>query len=271
MQHPLAQLIALTCHGGAFLSGKAIPEFWPGNSTCIFCECVRFRALGRAVRGESNLRSAGETPDQWFAWLKQRGIAALKLGRRKLKGPYPEHVQAAFAGGGSEWVIHAPIKGGKSEPWSAHWELGDREAADRRIWRVTYGKLAPRPFSTESDPRAAFDRTWSEFERALERINAFALEHVGGGFVNCFDSALQTLSSGKKAKTHLTGLAPEGWLDRRALLLLNACQSAWVFGGMGSWNDMGFGGDVQDEYLAVTSALWDALNDAIETATRCIA
>jgi len=33
--------------------------------------------------------------------------------------------------------------------------------------------------------------------------------------------------------------------------MLDAIRSAWVFGGMGSWNDLGFEGDAEREYEEV--------------------
>jgi hypothetical protein len=47
---------------------------------------------------------------------------------------------------------------------------------------------------------------------------------------------------------------------------LDACQSAWVFGGMGSWNDMGFEGADQKEYDHVSEQLFAALNETIQAA-----
>jgi hypothetical protein len=45
--------------------------------------------------------------------------------------------------------------------------------------------------------------------------------------------------------------------------MLDAAQSAWVFGGMGSWNDLGFAGAEQKEYERVSKHLYAALTDAI--------
>jgi hypothetical protein len=45
--------------------------------------------------------------------------------------------------------------------------------------------------------------------------------------------------------------------------MLDAVQSASVFGEMGSWNDLGFDGDAQAKYEEVSARLYAALNDAI--------
>lgn len=54
-----------------------------------------------------------------------------------------------------------------------------------------------------------------------------------------------------------------GSLCKSAEAMLDAAQSAWVFGGMGSWNDMGFDGQEQREYESVSEELFNAVNRAL--------
>jgi hypothetical protein len=63
-------------------------------------------------------------------------------------------------------------------------------------------------------------------------------------------------------------LAPDGGLPPLAVSLLDACQSAWVFGGMGSWNDLAFQGDVQAEYDRTSERLFLALAQVIRAAAN---
>jgi hypothetical protein len=49
-------------------------------------------------------------------------------------------------------------------------------------------------------------------------------------------------------------------------VLLEACQTAWVFGGMGSWNDLWFEGEDQGIYERVSERLFEAVNAGIEQA-----
>lgn len=53
-----------------------------------------------------------------------------------------------------------------------------------------------------------------------------------------------------------------------ATCLLDACQSAWVFGGMGSWNDLAFDGAAQVEYEQVSERLFHTVVDVIQTAAN---
>ena len=48
--------------------------------------------------------------------------------------------------------------------------------------------------------------------------------------------------------------------------LLGAVLAGWVFGGMGSWNDLGFDGEDQEEYTELSDELFTLLNQAIAVA-----
>ncbi|MCC6989411.1 MAG: hypothetical protein IT181_10455 [Acidobacteria bacterium] len=53
-----------------------------------------------------------------------------------------------------------------------------------------------------------------------------------------------------------------------SLRLLAAARAAWVFGGMGSWNDQGFEGETQAQYEQLSDDLYRLLNTAIVTAAN---
>lgn len=52
-------------------------------------------------------------------------------------------------------------------------------------------------------------------------------------------------------------------LDERARRLLTAVQTAWVFGGMGSWNDTGPDEALAPEYERTSETLFRALEAAM--------
>ena len=80
---------------------------------------------------------------------------------------------------------------------------------------------------------------------------------------------METLDSGgEKRHGYHKDLAPDGCLPPLAVCLLDACQTAWVFGGMGSWNDMMFGGDAQAEYVRTSERLFLTLGEVIRAAAN---
>ncbi|NOZ12315.1 MAG: hypothetical protein GXO69_01550 [Acidobacteria bacterium] len=105
--------------------------------------------------------------------------------------------------------------------------------------------------------------------QALRDIHSFSMKHDCGGFTQCFADALETLDSdGKKLHGYHKDLAHPGYLSDQARAILDACQRAWVFGGMGSWNDMWFDGNEQKEYEKVSDRLFKVLNQAISEAAN---
>jgi len=104
---------------------------------------------------------------------------------------------------------------------------------------------------------------------ALAEICAFSEKHDCSGFTACFVRAIETLDSGgAKRHGYHKDLIPNGAVSDLATSMLDACQSAWVFGGMGSWNDMSFERAEQTEYDRVSEQLFNILNETIQTAAN---
>ena len=262
MQTSLAQMIALTCYGNALLRGIPAQSFALTHSTCRFCALVRFVAGGN---GGSAPVEVAPAPAVWLEHLAQRGAVALGLEpRAQNRAGISDRNAAAFAGGGRNWRIVVHGRDGQSEFWGSRWEIGDRQAADRRIWRVTFAlfeRAATVPF-----PPPGLDRIAAALEAALGEIRAFAQRENCSNFLRCFDDALSALHDPAAEIGYHKDLAPPGILVPRARSLLQAAQAAWVFGGMGSWNDMSFAGATQKEYERVSDRLFDLLNDAAQAA-----
>jgi hypothetical protein len=109
----------------------------------------------------------------------------------------------------------------------------------------------------------------SRFRAALAEVHGFSEKHECGTFTASFSQAIGTLDSGgEKRYGYHKDLAPDGCLPPLAMCLLDACQSAWVFGGMGSWNDMAFQGEVQKEYDRTSERLFLILNEVIQAAAN---
>lgn len=89
-------------------------------------------------------------------------------------------------------------------------------------------------------------------------------------FAKPFASALAALN-GNRSDWKGYDLAPSSFLPPCAEDLLAAAQWAWVFGGMGSWNDMSFEGDDSTEYAQLTQELYAAVNEAVVVATNATA
>jgi hypothetical protein len=153
------------------------------------------------------------------------------------------------------------------ERWMAKWDVGDQKRPDRRIWRVTYacvstGSEAPAAVVSEENARATL-------KTALTEIQAFSARMKCDPFTQNFERGLKALAHELGADVYHHDLWPAKLLPSEAEDLLNARQCAWVFGGMGSWNDMGFDGADGKEYERVSEQLFRAVTTAIPAAVEC--
>jgi hypothetical protein len=266
MQGPIAQVISLTAHGNAYLSGVSSNDFYPGNSTFRFCEYVRFVDFAEGETPEE--RPYADNPLSWFERLKQEGAQTVRMhhvpteGQQEGKETVPERRLVGFIGGGGRRLLEVTKRNG-SDFWEGRWEAGDEGREDQRVWRVTYGRIATDYPSIDS-PSTDLASLEGSLSENLHAIATFARSHKLDGFAEAFEKGLaQLISVDPLAGLYHNDLAPTGTLPLPALQLLAAAQSAWVFGGMGSWNDMAFEGEDQSTYDRLSEDLYQVLNDAI--------
>jgi hypothetical protein len=263
MNGPIAQFVALTCHANAFLGGQRIPQFFPTNSTCKFCDWIKFFNISKTLLGKVHQTEVAASPSAWFEQLKLQGALGVRLFVAAQNNPgIPDRMSAAFVGGGGSWSMEVTDQKGKAAVWLSKWEVWNQDAPERRIWRVSYSRIS----ETQSRPASSSDLTdaVARLRAALGEIYTFSQKHNCHGFTGCFAQAIETLDSqGSTLHGYHRDLAPEGCLPPLARCLLDACQTAWVFGGMGSWNDLGFDGADRVAYDRVSERLLAALNEAI--------
>lgn len=265
MNGPLAQIVALTCHGNAFLAGRQIPQFFPKNSTCQFCDSISFIRFKKTLLGKVKEAIVAVTPDEWFSKLRELKAVAIRLIHEAQDNPrISDRMSAGFVGGGRIWKLEVLREGGRSEFWMARWEVWNQKAPDRRIWRVTYGVAGED--RTKSDNRRPISAAKADLKATLESIHAFSARQDCGGFTKCFADALVALNDPSSDIGYHKDLAIPDQLTQDVASMLKASMSAWVFGGMGSWNDMGFEGATQQEYEKVSEQLFNILNEAVGVA-----
>jgi hypothetical protein len=259
----LAQAVALAAHGNAWLAdvGTAredIANFEATNSTFQFVRSVRFEVNSR-WRGASEVGSAGE----WLRSIARTGVHQLSL---VAGGSKP----IAFANEGSWGVVGRGRH--RADAWRGRWEVNkagvDPADLKPRIWEVSYQRERGNgPFTLEP---VDIDGRLEQLRHALAEAKEFAgRDDFLATFVPWFDEAL-ALESGDEPDTawHPDMLPTVGYgLDARRLLAMGS--RSWVFGGMGSWNDIGFNdAATQDQYRQVSERLYRAVLDAIRDATN---
>jgi len=269
MNGPIAQLVAIACHANAWLQGGEATHFYPSNLSFQFCDSVNFVKLKRRWFQETYSETPiAEDPNAWFKFLDSSGFRAILVHRtaQNLHG-ISDRMSSAFVGGGGRWFLEANREN-SSDFYEARWAVWNPNAPENKIWRVTYGlyeeKSAPRPFE-----RAGLQSLKVELDTALRDIHRFAVKNELTWFAEQFQKGLECLQARDPfALTHYSDLAPQGMLTGESAQLLAAAQPAWVFGGMGSWNDLGFEGDDKRLYEGLSDRLFELLNTIICAVTN---
>jgi hypothetical protein len=229
----LAQLIALTGHSNAFLAGQLLesPELLQTNSTFQYVAAVRFEVPGGWVDGTAD----------WMESLRTRAL------RTRLCLRESDPAGTGFAGASPGSVECGGASGWRA--WTPHWKLGDPDAAENRIWHVTY-RFAPPSESYRSPDLAAATR---ELAGALEQAEEVA-RRESSPFKSWFGEARSLLCSDDPVAPYHPDMLPGTGYSLDARRLLAAATRAWVFGGMESWND--FVARDPQRYEAATARLY---------------
>jgi hypothetical protein len=262
MNGPIAQMVALACHANAAVRGRRVQGFLQANSTCRYCDEVSFFEFRKSSGAEPNEVAVATTPDEWFEHLCRTRVVGVRLSHRaQARGPFPDRMTAGLAGGGGEWIL-ATRTAASADFWMSRWAFSRRDAPEQGAWRVQYGLVASSPEAPPRTPER--DQVVGAFRSALVDILDFSQTHECGSFPETFARALAALDGrGERVGYHHRDLCPAGILEPIHQVLLDAAQDAWVFGAMGSWNDLSFEGDAGRRYEAVSEALFLAVTAAI--------
>jgi len=259
----LAQVAALAAHARARAvdtraGGDA--DYWSRHSTFKFVSVLRFverrRRLFRLVDDV-----VATEPSAWLAKLPP--VADIHLVALGSALPLAAHIAAALAGGTREGI--AVSTGGESFLWSPLWEVVARYP-ETKIWSVTYRRIGAHPVEIAT---TSIDEAKVRLEAALDDAKELASQHDSlSSWCATFESAAQTLRSNDPVAPYHPDILPRLYRLPARQLLAGAV-GAFVFGGMGSWNDIVLSdGDARTAYESVTKRLYDAVIDALVTAVN---
>ena len=260
-----SQLLSLITHGNQFITTGQIPlDYYPDNIAFKFCNTVNFIHLaGQADAGTQETVVAANPPG-WFALLKQEGCRMLKAYFHPSAGNEtgtPDHKLAGFVGGGGTWLIE-DVYASCSNFWAARWEVTQPDEPNRNIWAVSYGRTITHTETINFCPDTQQAR--QRLQEVLIEITAFARQHELANWADIFQNALDILKTSAPANSWHTRQIDETGYSQTNLQLMYAAMAAHVFGGMGSWNDLGFekSQDMQ-QYDDLSYRLYDCINRAL--------
>jgi hypothetical protein len=265
MNGTLTQLVSLCSAANGVIANRFEPDtFYPANVEFNFCNSVQFvdiesgflrkpREIVRFSDANQWLRSLRDT-EAVKAWLTFSGTQNSKA---------PDHHLSALVGGGGDWKLVVTTER-TAEAWMSRWKVTAQKAQDNRIWSVTYGCVAKFAQAIQV-PQPDLNGTANRLRRALEDTQRFAIKHKLPAWSEWFQRALDGLNLTTPESVQLVCLDS---YPETAQSLLAAAYSGWVFGGMGSWNDLGFKSKVEhQQYEELSAGLYAAITDAIQQST----
>lgn len=259
MQLPILRSLALVTVGNAALAGRNLSGFYPGDQLFRFSASLDFMT----PREKGGVASVASGPTDWFDKLKKRECRGLRLHnapmqQNKKLGHIDPRLLVGMVGGGPRWLIET-VYPERSELWEGFDRVGDQKAKDGKIWLSAYVLLG------EADSAERIDTDIGgavrELRDALVTIEAVARAMPDAPFAQTFADARATLD-GQDLPYPLSFL-DFTFVGPDARRLLNATGKAWVFGAMGSWNDMAPPAALKERYEASSKALFAALQRAV--------
>ncbi len=271
MQTELAQIISLTSYGNEFIkTGFISGDYFPGSTLFQHCNTVDFRDFKKSLffTKPKEIISA-QDPLNWFQLLKKEGCIRLRLYYKPAqKNQFgPEYMLAGFAGGAGTWLIETNF-GSYSHYWQKRWQVTRKDAADNKIWGVNYVRLVKK-FSP-TNQQVDIQETKLRLTETLRELIDFCKQRDLKYWLETFEKALSILSdpTPNEFYYHKDLIVIKNYSLSAQQLLFSAA-TAWVFGGMGWWNDMGFDDKVvQEKYLQLSQQLYDELLQSILATTN---
>lgn len=269
----LDQLISLVTYGNDYLATGCFynpHDFYPEGPSFRACIVVDFRNIEKNVNS-SELREdvVAYNPMDWFMMLEEEGCKKLRICYRANNEPSlpPDYKLAGLVGGGGDWYIES-VHNNYSHYWASRWEVTSPDNPDGRSWSVHYGRTTDRyPIS---EGHVDVPTAKQHFIDTLTAIGDFAQNHKLKNWEDIFRRARLLLTSTEfDGRYAYMEVMPGSNYSEDALRLLAATGTAWVFGGMGSWNDLGFSSDEdQNLYLRLSDELYNCITKALIAAVN---
>ncbi|NJO35288.1 MAG: hypothetical protein HC869_21550 [Rhodospirillales bacterium] len=259
MQTNILRSLALVAVGNAALAGRDVSAFWP-SPLLRYYKQVEFLI----AHGNDKYTPVAPDPLAWFAKLRGLRCQGLRLhnapmDQREGLPAQKERMLVGMVGGGPRWLIEA-VYPSRAEVWEAFDRLGDRNDPEQKIWLCAYLMLGEIENQDGADRNVA--AAHEEVAAALKDIEALARDIPGAPFAEDFAGARAVLNGTDSTYPSLEFLELTD-LDQPARRLLAASAQAWVFGAMGSWNDIGVADALKQRYERTSDALFKALQRAV--------
>jgi len=275
MNGELAFAIALAAYGNAYIASaqeSTPPELFGTNSTLRHVSSVAFLAsdaplqsaadaIRRTEQGRYEDLRAPRGTSAWFLGLRRGSASRIQVGRLPTQLDLPE-VDAASFSGGIPWTIRVDSPN-TFRLWVPRW----KHEGGEKPWKISVtGFTVPYiPPQAEVGLIEAAESLRTVLERALEFSTRAKLDW----FPDDFSKALALLRSQTPEIPYHPDIFPPGGYSLLARQVVASAATAYVFGGMGSFNDLGFNSfGLNTEYKSLLPILYAAVIDALLAAAN---
>lgn len=200
-----------------------------------------------------------QSEEDWFKYLTAKGFKTLRL---IINQKTDDINLVAFANGIGGWHIHA-ISDARSELWFREWH------STGNGWQVIYHGVVVEHYD-EEDERISVSELSSKLAKILNEIGDFAVAIGCSEWKKWFDKGRAALESDAD---QATSILPKIY-SPEARRLIAAAREAWVFGGMGWWNDsppyMARDAGKEEEYDRLTAELYETIMKCTQASVNSI-
>ena len=268
MTGEIAKAITLTTFGNVFLKNDYdISKLTLEHPSFNFTNKVEFLFYKKHLFGKPTWHQYADNPIEWLKKLKQNGCKEIRMvyqsdNSTELNGEkILDHKLAGFVGGGGNRFIQTVFEN-HSDFWQSKEEVTDRDSPSRKIWTVSYGRILIEQ-KTEDKREYDIEDIKDKLKDKLTNICAFAKKEKLSFWAEWFNKAISLLDSRNPYETEFDKQIVPEEMDIKIKQLLAGAGKAWCFGGMGSWNDIGFTDKEKNElYDRLTSELYEIVNES---------
>ncbi len=257
MSQRLAMIVALVTYGNLFLQDR-VNDFNIDRLVTDNCYSLDFvEPPIEGITGSSKVLASDA--NKWFKYLKDQDAKKLKLFFKTSEQiDLPDHISTTFVGGGSHWFIEVQFDS-TSDLYLSEWSPSDDIGIDRR---KTHYLRFNRDMTHIDDPSFSVSKSREKLSNVLHELIEFTGKFdYTKNWVDNFTNALSTLNEFEPPQSD--EFLPAGVYPKETHQLIQGVFASWVFGGMGSWNDLAFSGEDQERYTGLSADLYSTLCQAI--------
>jgi hypothetical protein len=255
--------ITLITHGNLYLKENYdISSLDLNNPAFRFDNKVQFVILKKVLLLKAKWIVYAANPIDWLSALKKDKCLGLRLFYQPDNSQAPDYKLAGFVGGGGSKYIET-VFDNYSDYWILKQEVTQKDNPNKKIWTKTFGKVNSKQPS-QLDKYYDLNEHKDKFSLTLKRISDFAKREKLTNWAKIFDKANRLLTDDKSYQNEIQfGLIPFDNVPLDILRIYAASNKSFVFGGMGSWNDLGFSdNEKNNQYEALSKELYNIINES---------